>query len=152
MTQPNYELLKDAYQIIDGIPDHLVYLDNIVSRKGDNLTCGTVCCAAGWLAHHPKFKKLGLSIGMINGDYSLKYKGIVYYQNEYDVPMADIFGISLDDTTDLFCIRGEVKNDIWIAEVEGRALGCLTDKELFKRRVYYFLKERGQLTEGGDRP
>lgn len=60
MPTPNYNLLKDAYAVIDGIPAEAIDLDSWRLRTGESLGCDTIACAAGWLALHPEFKALGL--------------------------------------------------------------------------------------------
>jgi hypothetical protein len=59
MSKPNFELLKDAYEIIDGIPEENIHLDNWRARD-EGTTCGTIACTIGWLTLHPKFQALGL--------------------------------------------------------------------------------------------
>jgi hypothetical protein len=59
MQRPNFELLKDAYEIIDGIPAENIDLDNWRARD-NGMNCGTVACTIGWLTLHPKFQALGL--------------------------------------------------------------------------------------------
>jgi hypothetical protein len=64
----NYELLKEAYAIIDGIPKRRFNLNRIAVPKhkhddGDKpmrARCGSIGCAIGWLAMHPTFNAMGL--------------------------------------------------------------------------------------------
>jgi hypothetical protein len=69
---PNHvaiERLKDAYAIIDGIPPERIHLDMFQQFNNDNqyahdvteIKCGTICCAGGWLALHPKVRKWGIT-------------------------------------------------------------------------------------------
>src|SRR5690606_37240816 len=102
---PNYELLKEAYSIIDGIPGKLIDLDHIVKQKGERLDCGTICCAAGWLAHHPKFQALGLEMAHDKNDgdnYEVKYRS----ERGYRSAMSALFGVSGGDAVNLFGSAG----------------------------------------------
>ena len=63
----NIELWKDAISVIDGIPEKRINLNTWQKSQlvrfitgPDQIECGTICCAAGWLALHPKFQSLGL--------------------------------------------------------------------------------------------
>jgi hypothetical protein len=69
---PNHiaiERLKDAYAIIDGIPAERIHLDmfqynyvgNGYAHDVTAIKCGTICCAGGWLALHPKVRKWGIT-------------------------------------------------------------------------------------------
>lgn len=99
---PNYELLKDAYAILGGIPDKAINLDYIRQKQGRTLSCGTISCGIGWLASHPTFKKMGLNIqrpkrGMAYADITWRGKKV-----NYDTAAANIFGISKREANDLF--------------------------------------------------
>lgn len=61
MHYPDIRLLKDAYAILEGVPENLVSLDRWRLSQGSTLTDGTICCAAGWLTLHPRFVTLGLT-------------------------------------------------------------------------------------------
>lgn len=61
-TNPNYELLKQAYAIIDGIPETAIALGGIRTKEGATLAEGTVCSPEGWLALHPTFNEHGLTM------------------------------------------------------------------------------------------
>lgn len=129
MSTPNYELLKDAYAIIDGIPGRQISLHNVVTAKGPALDNGTICCAAGWLAHHPKFQALGLGFKRKHGH--LSYRGRTY-TGAFQYQMADLFNISHAVSTRLF--------DAAQPEEEG------TDKQVWLNRVVAFLSKHNQLT------
>ncbi len=79
------ELLRDAYAVIDGIPARRIALYTWQSPRGmvkyypitakfkktaDEIDCGTLACAAGWLCLHPKFQELGLRVSR-EGDPTL---------------------------------------------------------------------------------
>lgn len=84
--KPNLELLRDAYQIIDGIPDNQFDLQWFYSFYPGDLPaandCGTIACAGGWLALHPQFNALGLEAGRegptLDGKYGYKALGEIF--------------------------------------------------------------------------
>jgi hypothetical protein len=106
----NVELFKDAIAIIAGIPYKQVSLRNwqkdmhpFRSRtvhQTHRIDCGTVCCAAGWLALHPDMRKLGLRNGAL-GEPVLKRKGHLYDLEDYDA-LAELFGIDYKEAMALF--------------------------------------------------
>ena len=61
MNQETYPLLREAYAIIDGIPDDRFNLRTYANSTDPN-HCGTIACAVGWLAMHPTFNALGLTL------------------------------------------------------------------------------------------
>jgi|GEM_PF-1759375 len=137
---PKYELLKDAYAIIDGIPDKVVNLNHVVSEKGESLDCGTIACAAGWLGMHPKFNKLGLSVvqgGLGGFRLHLDSGSAADNARAYSGQMAKVFNLPHADALKLFNAR----------QYHERAGGwrALTDKQVWLRRVREYLKEEGQL-------
>jgi hypothetical protein len=67
------ELLKEAYAIIDGIPEQAFDLEKIITDGGTSVGCGTVACAAGWLSIHPKFGKLLGADVTLNGESTTIY-------------------------------------------------------------------------------
>lgn len=133
MSAPNFELLKDAYAIIDGIPEHLINLSYIVSEKGESPACGTICCAAGWLAHHPQFQALGLSCSPDGG--MLLLHGSSNYLGVYADQLAEVFGISYTDAADLF----DSADRFEIAK-HG------THKQIWLNRMWRYLDAHKQLT------
>jgi hypothetical protein len=135
-TKPKYALLREAYAIVGGIPEHAFWMNSILERKGVSLSCGTVACALGWLGMHPKFQaKTGLATVSRT---SLNSGGSTTFKNKpmwYDVAAADVFGITMNEAAQLF---GVAKHD------ELKRWG--THKEVFLARVRNFLGTRGQLT------
>jgi hypothetical protein len=124
---PNFELLKDAYEIVDGIPAENFDL-NAWRTKDCGASCGTIACAAGWLSLHPKFQALGLGY---------ENRGVEGYQvtfgTDYHFPaLASLFNISYSQAQGLF----------GLAEEPGYA-----HKDLFLSRVRRFLERHGQLKE-----
>ena len=133
---PDFELLKDAYAIIDGIPEAAIDLDHLCSAHGESLEHGTVCSPAGWLAQHPKFMDLGLSLS--EDDKRLSLRG----QEQEDEPpaqvMAAVFGLTPAEAAHLFADR----QTYTLGDDTG-----LSDKRLWQREVRAFLRRHGQLSE-----
>lgn len=120
----NTELLREAYAIIDGIPAENINLFDITTKMSRDL-CGTVACAAGWLALHPEFrKKTGLSISK-NG--SLLRRGVY---DTYDTTLSRVFSCAPAEARQLFGPRVGFMYDEY----------PITDKEVWQRRVRYYLK------------
>ncbi|MEZ2310824.1 hypothetical protein AB6809_29690 [Paraburkholderia sp. RCC_158] len=139
MTAPNFELLKDAYAIIDGIPDDNLAL-NRWRTKDQGSSCGTIACAAGWLTLHPKFQELGLGVKRTECDQSMGPWPSFAGQTRIDA-LAVLFRLEFEDAYGLF---GERWN------TPARDLGLreqATDKEIFLARVLKFLSKHGQLKE-----
>lgn len=133
-ANPNFELLKDAYAIIDGIPDDRVSLHSIMSVRGESLACGTICCAAGWLAHHPKFQVLGL--GVLSDGSRLTFKEMQPY-GSYVAQIAQLFNLPEIDAEVLFNMR---QHHEWQGD-----WADLTQKQVFLRRVREYLQRHGAL-------
>jgi hypothetical protein len=129
MTTPNFELLKDAYEIVDGIPAENFFL-NQWRMRDEGPSCGTIACAAGWLTLHPKFQALGLEYGKTANDSTqIKYRGVIHMS-----ALAQFFGISNTDANGIFGVAATFE--------PGRA-----HKAIFLRRLYNFLHLHGQLKE-----
>ena len=133
MKKPNFELLKDAYAIINGIPDEIVNLDSIIQSRGDSLECGTVACAIGWLGMHPKFQKL---LNPTAGNYPDWVIGGELHC-DHSAAAAALFRIDQEDGFNLFSSSQNSRYD----RKFDRALG---HKAMFLHRVKSFLKERGE--------
>ncbi|MFP3609250.1 hypothetical protein SB778_03935 [Paraburkholderia sp. SIMBA_050] len=132
MTTPKFELLKDAYAIVEGIPEENFLLDTW-RTKDQGASCGTIACAGGWLTLHPKFRELGLSTDSY--DFPNRFNHFPTFRGEtHNKALATFFCITEDDADVLFRQRTRY-------EREG------TDKELFLRRLRSFLEKRGQLNE-----
>jgi hypothetical protein len=130
--KPNYELLKDAYAIIGGIPEEKVNLERIIASKGRSLECGTVACAFGWLSMHPQFKRKLKYAGSVSG---FVVNGASYAN--YRTAAAALFDITSDNARNIFGPRGYSDYD---AKRDHRS-----DRDLFLHRVRRFLKDEGQL-------
>lgn len=133
---PDFELLKDAYAIIDGIPETAIALDYLQSARGQSLEKGTVCSPAGWLAQHPQFTALGLSLS--DDGEQLLLDG--YRAESASTPelLAQVFGLERTDAEYLFGDR----NRFTLGDDSG-----LSDKRLWQHEMREFLKRHGQLDE-----
>lgn len=135
MKQPkpeSYPLLRDAYAVIDGIPEERFNLNAWrVTRE-----CGTVACAAGWLMQHPDMQAKGLYMDSYG---SPTFKGLLDY-----TALEAFFGLRAGVGYALFCPRhtgfycglnGMVKLDDY-ADPDAYP----SDKQLFLARVREFLR------------
>lgn len=120
--RPNFDRLRDAFAILDGIPKKAWRLEAWRSR-GSAPVCGTIACAAGWLAMNPTMNEQGLTGGV--GAYPL-CGGMSGYG-----ALRKFF--NLDTTTgDVFCPRGYGYKD---RELTKTQLQALSDKQLWQRRT-----------------
>lgn len=138
-TGPDFELLKDAYAIIDGIPETAIDLDRLQTAKGPALDKGTICSPAGWLAQHPKFMELGLSLSE-DGKHLGLHGQPAEAGAEADL-LAQVFGLHPSEAQHLFSTRETC--------LPGDDSG-LSDKRLWLREVREFLKQHGQIDENFD--
>lgn len=132
----NIERLREAYAIIDGVPEDRMNLNDVASNfEGGDPTdihhCGTVGCAIGLLAMHPYFQALGLYLerdeSAIEYGYSMTKAGTKGYVR---VGM-EIFDLDYDEAHDLFRPSRD-----W----ERAAYG--SDKAIWLARVRKFLAEQ----------
>lgn len=133
---PDYELLKDAYAIIDGIPETAIELDKLVTARGESLDQGTVCSPAAWLAQHPAFKARGL--GLADDDSQLMLSGHAAGADAVAQVMARIFALRQVDAERLFADR----RTYTLGDDSG-----LSDKRLWLHEVRDFLREQGQISD-----
>lgn len=132
-TEPDFELLKDAYAIIDGIPESAIDLAEPCSMQGESLAQGTVCSPAGWLARHPKFHGLGLA-PTLDGR-GLVFKGEAEGKTGAEV-MAQVFRLPLPEAEHLFGNR----DTYTLGDDSG-----LSDKRLWLRELRDYLRGHGRL-------
>ena len=132
-TGPDFELLKDAYAIIDGIPEVSIDLSSLCSARGHSLEHGTICSPAGWLARHPDFQALGLALSS-SGD-ELMFKDTPEARTTAEV-MAQVFRLPLQDAEHLFGNR----DTYTLGDDSG-----LSDKRLWQRELRDYLRMNGQL-------
>lgn len=135
-TSPDYELLKDAYAIIDGIPETAIALDALQTARGEALDRGTICSPAGWLAQHPKFMALGLAL--TEDGTRLCFEDDAAESGAEARIMAKIFGLEQAEAEHLFGNRSTYS----LGDDSG-----LSDKRLWLREVRAFLKQHGQIDE-----
>lgn len=128
----NIELLREAYAIIDGIPDNRFNLrdfaKNVDAKPISPSRCGTVACAAGWLAMHPTFKAMGLGL---SADGELKYPGFSCAAWSYI--LGKIFDCGYDEALHLFRPRTYAELD-----------SPKTDKQVWQARVRKYLKKHAK--------
>lgn len=135
-TSPDFELLKDAYAVIDGIPETAIALGNLQTARGESLDKGTICSPAGWLAQHPTFTKLGLSLS--DDGSRLCFEDQSAGSGAEAQVMAQVFGLQQTEAEHLFGDRDTYS----LGDDSG-----LSDKRLWLREVREFLKRHGQLDE-----
>ena len=128
--KPKYNLLREAYAIIGGIPDNVIDLRSIQKVKGESLSCGTICCAFGWLGHHPKFQALGLR----TVEHTWKKITLHGFPTEYRLAAAELFDITEHEAVDLFGMVFESRYD-------KDASRGLSDKQLWMYRVRRYLAD-----------
>ncbi|HYD96538.1 MAG TPA: hypothetical protein VEC01_14510 [Noviherbaspirillum sp.] len=133
-STPNYELLKDAYAIIDGIPETAIDLDALCSARGETLEQGTICSPAGWLAQHPQFMALGLALAEDGTQLTVDGEPAA----DPSEALSRVLGLRTEDAQHLFGDR----NTYTLGDDTG-----LSDKRLWQREVREFLKQHGQLDE-----
>lgn len=142
-TTPSIERLKDAYAIIDGIPEEAICLDAPRTASGPALDRGTICSPAGWLVQHPLFAPFGLSISR---------DGRTLQSNGEDIAvaaaMAALFDIPVRHAASLFGRRTEPahgqnhgKSDkaVWLGRVRRYLSGELPEKapETGERKAFF---------------
>lgn len=128
-SHTDYELLKDAYAIIDGIPDEAIAFGAPCKVRGRSLDNGTICSPEGWLAQHPQFVALGL--GVEPDGASLQFLG----EKLSPVPaMAKVFRMPEEEAARLFGDRSEF--------IGGGASTQASDKQLWLSRVRHHIHDR----------
>lgn len=143
MNEPKFELLKRAYHVIESIPDNVIELHDIIVQLDDTKTCGTVCCAAGWLAHNPEFRAMGLGYEIRQEhDYAVLTLHGQTGHGAYSEVMCQFFGISLDDAYFLFAGRGEPGTDEDEDEPDENDYQR-TDKQVWLDRMRNYLSHHG---------
>jgi hypothetical protein len=138
MPEEKYSLLRDAYAVIDGIPEAQFNLESIIRRRSGINECRTIACAAGWLSIHPTFGpllKAEVDGSLVNWRTERGPTG------HFVTALSEPLGLTPDETRRLFGMR-----EYYEPVEEGRVPGAyLSDKELWKARVRNFLAEKGAL-------
>lgn len=131
----NVTRFKRAIEIIESLPDAQLNLKVWQKSIGfkyiisaDQATCGTIACAAGWLALNPEMHAQGLSCG--HSGQPLYRDGEGNYFSQFDA-LRIFFGIGERDADSLFEERT-------IYEMTGDRMQY-TDKEIWLNRARSFL-------------
>lgn len=132
---PDYELLKDAFAIIAGIPPDAVTLDWTKNKDGEALDKGSVYHPARWLSLHPAFQERGLTTSE-NGR-QLIFKGVAAQDGLYSDALAQLFRLPVSDIINLFVERGARMG-------EEHKIGH-TDKDIWLDRVRHYLTTHGAI-------
>jgi hypothetical protein len=135
------ELLKEAYAIIDGIPEQAFDLEKIITDGGTSVGCGTVACAAGWLSIHPKFGKLLGADVTLNGESTT-----IYWPGGqwWDDAVGKVFKLDTTQVRNIFASRRMSDYD-YEDDTDETDTTAMTDKQLWQHRVKTFLKSKGAL-------
>lgn len=129
MQRPNFELLRDAFAILDGIPDSAIDLWTW-RQKGHEAACGTIACAAGWLAMHPSMNERGLRARS-------SFDGTPETESASGFSaLREFFRLDFD-SQNIFEGKGFGYKD---RELGGR-IDDLSEKQLWKRRVLRLFQE-----------
>ena len=126
----DFEKLKHAYAVIDGIPSKNFNLYEWTTKGGNRTDCSTIACAAGWLIRHPDFQVPGFGLspfGHVVCSDGRQHRGPL----DGFSYVAELFGLPYGDAEQLF---GSPKQSIG-------------HKKEWQRRVREYLKFHGQLTE-----
>lgn len=126
---PDYELLKDAFAIIGGIPPEAVTLDWTRNKDGAALDNGTVYHPALWLSLHPAFQERGLTVS--EKGKQLLYHGEAAPDGKYSEVLAQLFGLPVVEVVNLFVERG--------AHMGEEQKIHHTDKDIWLDRVRHYL-------------
>jgi hypothetical protein len=131
--QTNYALLREAYAIIDGVPDEALCLNSWSANLGrvNPHRCGTLGCAAGILAVHPSMTAAGLQADGFGTP--------VFCGHEEYGALALFFKTTVDESRALFAWR----NGSYL-EDDGVLDRFKTDKQLWLYRVRAFLRAKGE--------
>jgi hypothetical protein len=124
MNSETKELLREAFAIIDGIPDEAIRFGLPRTIKGPALDQGTVCSPEGWLAQYPLFMQRGLKL--TEDGTAILFRGEGSGSTSTAMPMAHAFGMPLDEAMRLFGLR-----DAFTANPDDP----MTDKQLWQQRV-----------------
>ena len=113
----NVERVRDAYQVLAGVPSSRTELSMYMQGKRDVHNCGSMFCGAGWLAMHPGFPEINL--------YGRGWVGESYPQSlsAHQISTA-LFGVR----SGVFCPRGYCMYDHEVGST-------MSDKELMLYRL-----------------
>lgn len=145
--KPKIELIKDAYAIVDGVPDKNLNLRYFLTKgnlrrryevpkyylKPLMADCGTIACAAGLIAMHPGMVARGLKL--LHNERPGGFAPAFGSLRGYDA-LSEFFGLSYHEVSYLFGSRGESSYD------DQLFTPTMTDKQLWLARVRTFLARR----------
>lgn len=144
---PNYELLKDAYAVLAGIPESQIQLDTVITKlgTGKHKQCGTIACGIGWLSLHPSFKKLlRPEISQSTCIFWKPVGGGNYRTLLIGNAAAAVFGVSYADGLALFNDSRAITDQPVVAMLKMRLNRKPTQKEVLLGRIEWFLRQHGQ--------
>lgn len=134
----NIERLKQAIAIIEAIPDEKVNLRTWQRQKNiydatvtkmEDVSCGTLACAAGWLVLHPDMQAQGLKVGLSgNPVYNNGRRQLINFY-----ALATFFDIRDVEADSLFQSRNS-------SEMRG-GNEDLTDKQIWLQRANRLLEQ-----------
>lgn len=136
-SEHGYPLLRDAYAVIDGIPENNIDLSEWVKGAPPPpvaASCKTIACAAGWLSLYPGFKALGFIYHWYYAEPEYQVDGGEKYSSYPAI--EEFFGLTEADARAIFGTRTTGK------DYDPRNPDRYSDKELWKYRVRKFLKTR----------
>lgn len=126
----NRERLEQAYAIIYGIPDEAFDLQSWTTKEGRRLDCGTICCAAGWLARHPD--NIAAGFHMKRGRYLTSTTHPAFQDETGYRAIGAFYGITSDAALILF---GPRISGRWAKHAHW------TDKQIWLDRVRKYLRD-----------
>jgi hypothetical protein len=124
MNAETKELLREAFSIVDGIPDEAIRFGLPRSIRGAALDEGTVCSPEGWIAQHPLFMQRGLKL--TEDGTAILFRGEGSGVVPTALPMSHAFGMPLDEARRLFGPR---------EEFTANPDNPMSDKQLWQQRV-----------------
>lgn len=141
MVHTSYSLLREAYSIIDGVPDEVINLDLWSQHELDlEHPCNTLACAGGLLAQHPKMIARGFRLESVRkthykttaNDQFPAYEGQAGYR-----AIANFFHLSYQEVEQLFGDRSSA----WKYDPPLPRRRAMSDRQLWLYRVRKFLEE-----------
>jgi hypothetical protein len=127
----NVELFDKAVEFIEEIPDaqlmlsdwQSVSMTSAVVSSSEEVHCGTIACAGGWLALNPDFEELGVTVGIT---------GIPRFGSSAGyTALAHLFGLPKDVAISLFDVRSSPYDGCQFGEVRS----LMTDRQLWLSRA-----------------
>lgn len=133
LPEPDYALLRQAYTIIDTIPETAIAFGTPQRKHGATPAGGMVCSPEGWLALHPAFNQLGLTVSAEGN--ALCINGEPVTDISPALTIGSVLGLPADEAAQLFGDR-----DVFT----GGDDSGLSDKTLWLTRMREYLQLKGQ--------